>query len=306
MNQNEKVAVVFPAFVTEFIGSETAELQLLGADVSGYLERATPICGKEICSFDIRGESFVQDELMIQYITYIYSCAVSDVLRKFQIRGDFVSGYSMGIYAALYHSGSLSFTEGLNTIRLAFGAIQQSMPAGEYTMGLTGGLELHDVTNLLEKTAANTHIINSNNRHTFVYSGPREEIGNLIHAAREEGALMTRVMNVSIPYHSPYLENASRLFSDLLMSISIKAPELLLISSLTQQALRNETEIKKELVNNLFHPFRWFQTIQFFLDQQTNTIIECGAGEGLTKINKFISGEYKTVNLKTLRKFLTA
>lgn len=299
-----KNAIVFPAFVTEFIGFETDELNALGLDVKPYFELAAEVCGKELLSFDVREKSFVQDELMIQYVTYIYSCAVSDVLKKNNIQSHHVAGYSMGIYAALYHAESLSFIDGLQTIQSAFCFMKAGLPEQTFAMGLTGGLEIGDIRILLDKVAPATHIINSNNRHSFVYSGPAAEIEAVIHEAREEGALMTRVMNVSIPYHSPYLDNASVIFAGFLETVDVYDPVIPVTSSLTQKILTTAAEVRAELSDNLSHPFRWFETIQQFLSQGVTTIYECGAGEGLSKINKFIDGDYKTINLKSLRKQL--
>ncbi len=297
-----KTAVIFPAFVTEFIGTETEELRSLGVAINPYLEVASHICGKEILDFDVKERSFVKDELMIQYITYIYSCAVSDALKSRSIQGDYVAAYSMGIYAALYHAQSISFIDGLEIIQTAFFFMKSNLPDRKFAMGITGGLEINDVKCILEKVAPSTHIINSNNRHTFVYSGPLEEIESILHEAKEEGALMTRLMDVSIPYHSPYLQGASEIFAGFLETIDFHSPELTLVSSLTQKNLTTIEEIRNELVDNLSHPFRWFETIQGFLQSGVTTVYECGAGEGLTKINKFIEGNYKTINLKSLRK----
>jgi malonyl CoA-acyl carrier protein transacylase len=300
----QKNAILFPAFVTEFIGTETDELRALGVDIQPYLELAAKICGNGILNFDVKEKSFVQDEEMIQYITYIYSCAVSDVLKKGWIYTDFIAGYSMGIYAALYHARSLSFVDGLNAIQAAYCCIKTAMPPGDFTMGLTGGLEMDDVQKLLKTHGPATHIINSNNPHTFVYSGPVPEIEAIIHAAREEGALMTRVMNVSIPYHSPYLENAAEVFAGFLDTLDLEAPEWPITSSLDQSPLITAENVRTELYKNLAHPFDWFNTVRHFLDQGATCLYECGAGEGLTKINKFIDGDYKTINLKSLRKYL--
>lgn len=303
MNVHSTTALVFPAFVTEFIGCESDELFALGVNVSDYLARAVPICGKEVADFDIRGKSFLQDELMIQYVTYIYSCAVSDLLHKNTLRAAIAAGYSMGLYAALYHARCIPYSDGLLLIREAYHTIRKYMPSGDFAMGLTGGLELEDVDELMKQYARSTYIINSNNKHTFVYSGPAAEVNRLISAARAEGALMTRVMNVSIPYHSPYLEKAAGKFTETLAALKVEKPQVPLLSSLNQRILHDEPHIKAELAANLWQPFRWHHTIQSILDQQLTPIIECGAGEGLTKINKFIPGDYRSLNLKNLRKY---
>ena len=66
-------------------------------------------------------------------MSYIFSCAVSDLLKSKQVYPDYISGYSMGIYAALYCGQSVTFTEGLDLIKKAFELIKlttQEMDTG--------------------------------------------------------------------------------------------------------------------------------------------------------------------------------
>jgi [acyl-carrier-protein] S-malonyltransferase len=148
--------------------------------------------------------------------------------------------------------------------------------------------------------APGTFIVNSNNPYTFVFSGPASEIEAVIGAAREEGALMTRIMNVSIPYHSPYLEKAANEFHDFLQTLDVKDPSLPLVSSLSQNILSSGIDLREEMYNNLFRPFSWFETMKLMLSEGVKTFYECGAGDGLTKINKFIPGDYNTYNLRKM------
>lgn len=299
-----KTAVTFPAFVTEFIGSETSELMLQGIDIIHYLNKAADVCGEGILDFNIGENSFLDDELKTQFVTYIFSCAVSDLLKNKGLAGNYIAGYSMGIYAALYHAGSICFTDGLRIINQAFRYISENAEGGDFAMGLTGGLTMEDVVPLMKEHAPKTFIINCNNVHTFIYSGPKTEIIAVLEAAKQEGALMTRLMNVTIPYHTSYLSVAATNFSTFLTDFEILQPEIPLISSLTRNELKSASEIRLELSRNLHQPFNWHDTIRFFLNQDVKLIFECGAGEGLTKINKFIDGDYKTINLKNFRKFL--
>lgn len=302
---NSSIAYIYPAFVTDFIGCETEELHSMGIEINDYLEKAASVCGEEIRNFSQENRDYFEDELMTQYITYIYSCAVSDLLAVKRIPVHCIAAYSMGIYAALYRVGSITFSDGLLCVREAFQAIQKNIPVGKYTMGLTGGLELDDVSKILADCAPRTYIVNSNNRHTFVFSGPEQEVRALISKAREEGALMTRLMPVSIPYHSPYLQDAGSDFASFLSTLPLRDSAIPFISSLTKERITSAKKLKTEMVNNLYHPFKWHETFQLMLSKGIHTFFECGAGDGLTKICKFIEGDYQCMNLKNLRKYLT-
>ncbi len=295
-------AILFPAFVTDFIGCENAELKKMGIEIGDYLQKAGLV-------LDLTAENLLKtegqgrdQELNIQYLTYIYSCAFSDAIRERKIPLHYVSAYSMGIYAALYHSGSLPFSAGLMCIREAFRSISETLSDDAFSMGLVGGLDRADIDLLKTACAPECYIVNSNNQHTFVFSGPEQQIRDLLTAARNEGALMTRMMEVSIPYHSPYLCPAADRFAVYLENTEVTSTSLPYLSSLSLQWLSDPAALRAEMARNLHQPFQWFESVKLLLSSGVKLFIECGAGEGLSKINKFINGDYRTLNLKNFLK----
>jgi [acyl-carrier-protein] S-malonyltransferase len=301
---DQTLSFIYPAFVTEFIGTEVETLVQSGEDIQGLLVKASEICLIDLSDFNIHENPLLGDELKIQYMTYIFSCAVSSLLKKRGIKPISSAGYSMGIYAALENADCITFEDGLRLIGQAYQYIRESLAPGKYTMGVTGGLEEADVKELLLKYAPGTRIINSNSPFSFVFSGPKVEIELLITAARDEGALQARVMGVTVPYHSHHLDLAAFGFRNFVESLSISAPNTNIISSVTQNEIALVSDVRNELVNNLNHSFNWFKTINCLLKKGANTFIECGAGDSLTRIAKFIEGDFKTLNLKNISQFL--
>jgi [acyl-carrier-protein] S-malonyltransferase len=301
---DEKLSFIYPAFVTEFLGTEVDTLVQSGEDIHGLLIKSSDICEVELSDFNIHDNPMLGDEVKNQYITYIFSCAVSSFLKKRGIKPVSSAGYSMGIYAALENADCISFEDGLRLICQAYQFIRESLAPGTYTMGVTGGLEEDDVKELLLKYAPGTRIINSNSPFSYVFSGPKVEIELLITAARDEGALQARVMGVTVPYHSHHLDLAAFGFRNFVESLTISAPSTNIISSVTQKDIVSVSDVRNELVNNLNHSFNWFKTINCLLKKGASTFIECGAGDSLTRIAKFIEGDFKTINLKNISQFL--
>lgn len=299
-----KIALIFPAFVTEFNGKEIETLKACGGSLDELLQQASVHTNLPLQEFDLENNNFLDDELKTQYITYIFSCAFAGMLKERNIIADHNAGYSMGIYAALYNAGSVSFITGLDLITSAYYCIQKSLAKGEYAMGITGGLEEKDVHELLLIYAPHVSIININSPYSFVFSGARKEIIHLIDAAREEGALQARVMNVTLPYHSPFLDGASHCFKMEIDAMELSSPEKTLISSIDQRQIRRTEDVKNEVVRNIHTPFCWYKTILSLGVNSDTVFIECGAGESLTKLNRFIRSGMKTYNLKNIRQYI--
>ena len=59
----------------------------------------------------------------------------------------------------------------------------------------------------------------------------------------------------------------------------------------------------KEAIMNLSSRMNWMKTMNSLLSNGTDTIFECGAGDGLTRNARFIEGEFQSFSVDKLEKF---
>jgi [acyl-carrier-protein] S-malonyltransferase len=288
--QDHHLAFVFPAFTNDYADHPGQTMPGFDQYFSELLFKAASHTDQELAQFTFENRAFHDDELRTQYITYIYSCAASSLLRNNGLSPGFTAGYSMGIYAALFDGGAVSFETGLTLIRLAHGSLLKSLPGAEYTMGTLIGLDRKDIETLIDKSAFSIEITNQNASHSFVISGRRAEVHQLLKLAKEEGALNTRDLSVSIPYHSSELKAGAMDFADNLGKLDIGSPQTPVISLVDQALLTNPRMVAAELVRNLYYPLNWFNTMQALLGHGVSHFIECGPSKGLAKNARFIEG----------------
>ncbi len=299
---HRKTAHLFPAFVPEYLGIETRVIESYETSLNDYLEKASDITGSDLRNFDVLNNNFLTDQLKSQYIAYIISCCVSDILHSKKQIPDYVSSYSMGIYAALYHCGSIDFGTGLNMIKTAFCAIEKNLPESPLSMGTIGGLSLDDVTSLILPFSSGVFIINQNSEFSFLLSGHRRHLEQILTNAADMGALQIRMLPVSHPYHSPLLKTAAVEFCEALQTMAIENNTFPYVSPVNQKIILTKDEIIAELTHNIFHGFDWYQTFRFLLKNGVGTFVECGAGESLYRMGKFIEGDFEIYNLKKIHK----
>ncbi len=115
-----KTAFIFPAFVSEFIGTESEILHAFSENFQQKLSETTRITGDDYMEFSLDDPRFTGDELRSQIISYLFGCSLSDELISRGVKPDAVSGYSMGLYAALYSSSVYHFEDGIRLIEKAF------------------------------------------------------------------------------------------------------------------------------------------------------------------------------------------
>jgi len=299
-----KTAHIFPAFVPEYLGIETQVIERYGINFRAFLEKASEISGSKLSDFHITENTLLGDKLKSQYITYIISCCISDILHDRKQIPTFVSAYSMGIYAAMYHCGSIDFGTGLSMIKAAFETIEKNLPEPPSSMCSIGGLNRDDIEALIRPYQKDTFIINQNSEFSFLLSGNEKHLGQILKEAAEAGAIQARMLPVTHPYHAPLLKTASVEFHQALQNMLIGNNNLKYLSAVDMRIILNRDDIITELSNNLSVSFDWYKTFLFLLKNGVNTFIECGAGESLYRIGKFIEGNFTICNLKKLNNYV--
>ncbi len=293
---------IFPAFVSEYKDDEHELLRQLSDDFDHLLKEASLKTDSSLTKFHIKENDFRDHELKAQYISYIFGCAVSDILKRNEVTPDYISGYSMGLYSALYSGGSITFAAGLDLIRRAFELIKGTLRTTEKGMGSIVGLERKDILKLLSNKPGVT-IANTNGIYSYMISGIRSEIEEVLELARLEGALHTSLMNVTCPYHTPLLDEASGNYRKFVeKEVAIKDSGYRIVSGIDQRIFSEKKEIIRELSANLNHQINWMKTMEKILNLKVNRFIECGAGTSLYKIGKFIEGDFRIITLSELRK----
>jgi malonyl CoA-acyl carrier protein transacylase len=296
-------SIIFPAFVNEYSGTEEKTLSAFDNNFDQLIASASNILKLDLTGFDFQKNNFSDDEFKTQCISYIFSCSVADILNDHKIKTSFVSGYSMGIYAALYYCGSVTFKEGLIILKSAWDSISGITAEGKYGMGMIIGLKESDLLNFL-KTEKEVEICNQNNQHTFIISGSLAGVKKVLMSAKTEGALKANLLPVSKPYHSQFLERTAPEFAIIINKLSFSAPAHKYISAINQQIIETEDGLKKEVIKNLSNRMHWLDTMGILLTLGTDIIFECGVGDGLSRNSRFIEGSFKSFSISRLDKFL--
>jgi malonate decarboxylase epsilon subunit len=294
------LAFVFPAFASDYTDHPGKQLPGFVASFNTLLHSAGNSIDASLMDFSFTGNTFLEDELHTQYLTYIYSCAAANSLRNLGFSPSVNAGYSMGIYASLFDAGSVSFETGLELITLAFHSLSNAIGQAAFGMGSLIGLTGRDIHHLIDQSDLRVEITNQNASHSFVVSGYHEDILKLMELAKEEGALHLRDLEVSIPYHSSFLKEGAMNFAEQISHLEIKKPENQIISLIDQTFLSTPSIIRQEVVNNLFYALNWFRTKQVMLERHISVFVECGPSKGLVKNSKFVDGNFRFYTLGSL------
>ena len=94
---------------------------------------------------------------------------------------------------------------------------------------------------MIDKEKLNLKLAIQNSVCSFSISGSTEDILKITERAQKEGALSTRILNVSVPYHSFFLKDTAKGFTEFVHQMQFRSPKMPIVSLIDQEILLDET-----------------------------------------------------------------
>ncbi len=216
------------------------------------------------------------------------------------------SGFSLGELAAYAAAGifddeTLFTLIGKRASLMDEEAQKVSNIYGELGMAAVIGLNYQTVTSAL--AASNIERIyasNDNSEKQVVIAGLQLSIAQAKELLTEQGARRVIPLRVSGPFHTPLMEDATKPFSDFLDTLTFKAPQGLVISSVDGQPITSAESAKEHLSMQLARPVRWTQVmkaLEAIRAEKACNVAEVGFGSVLTGLWKNSESESPCQNL---------
>lgn len=235
-------------------------------------------------------------ELHNQMVIYTICCSIRDLYQRRHIFPAMVSGYSLGIYSALYAAGAYSFETGLLILREAFKVVKQVYKSRKrkFGMGVVIGLTQQEITDLVFKKVDHfLEIACLNGERSFVIVGEHQAIGKGLNLAERLGALKTIRINTEFGYHTSFLQGNTGELSNFLDRCEMLEPHCRILSPL-DMSLIGKDAITHEIVRNLYTPVRWGGLINALINHYgIEEGYEAGPGESLAKMVRYINQNFK-------------
>ncbi|UTR15135.1 ACP S-malonyltransferase [Salipaludibacillus sp. LMS25] len=287
-----KVALLFPGQGAQHIGMGKELAEAFTACQAIFTE-ADEALGEKFSHLIFNGN---EDELKrtenTQPALLVTSVAIWQILKEKGLTADFAAGHSLGEYSALTATGAISFKEAIQAVRQRGQLMEEAVPAGKGTMAAILGMDREALQAIVSQAASEggqVQAANFNCPGQIVISGTTEGVEKAVRLAKEAGAKRAMVLSVSGPFHSELMKPAAQKMSDVLDHITFEKPLIPVISNVTAKPYLSEDEIPSALVEQIYSPVLWEDTIKFLVDQGVDTFIEVGPGKVLSGLVKKIS-----------------
>ena len=106
--------------------------------------------------------------------------------------------------------------------------------------------------------------------------------------AKLRGAKRALMLAMSVPSHCALMKPAAARLATALKTVACNVPVIPVIQNADVTAFATADAIKQALVEQLYRPVRWVETIQSIAASGATTIVECVPGKVLTGLNKRI------------------
>jgi [acyl-carrier-protein] S-malonyltransferase len=209
----------------------------------------------------------------------------------------YLAGHSLGEYSALVAADAIRFEDALPLVRFRAQAMQEAVPEG--TGGIAAILGLDDAR-LAEvcAEAAQGEVVeaaNLNSPGQVVIAGHRAAVERGMAIAKAKGAKRAVMLPMSAPSHCSLMKPAADRLEEKLEAIEIRSPCVPVVQNRFVESFDDPAKIRQALVEQLDHPVRWIETIQYLAAHGVKRIVECAPGKVLVGLSKRIAGEAECI-----------
>lgn len=239
-----KIAFIYPGQGTQKTGMGI-DFYEKGSLAKEVYEEASQAIGLDIRKLCLEGQELLKKTEYTQAALLTTMLAMTREIESRGIRPEVTAGLSLGEYAAITEGRGLTTTDAVRLVRERGLLMEKAVPAGEGAMCAVLGLEETRLEAALSSVEGVT-VANYNCPGQIVITGKRKAVEAAAEVLKKAGARRTLFLEVSGPFHSPYMEEAGRRLEQKLREIPIQDLQIPYISNVT--AGKEEVELIKSPV----------------------------------------------------------
>jgi len=283
-----KIAVVFPGQGSQSVGMMKGFAGI--AVVERTFQEASAILGEDLWALAADGPAEALNRTVVTQplmLTAGVAC-----WRAWRERGGpmpaYFAGHSLGEYSALVAAGAMRFEDALPLVRLRAQAMQEAVPEGTGGIAVIVGLEYAKVAAICAEVAQGEALepANLNSPIQTVIAGHRAAVERGMAAAKAQGAKIANMLPMSAPSHCSLMKPAAERLRERLAGASLAPPSVPVIQNADVAAFDDPDRIRQALVEQLFRPVRWVETVRLLQARGVTRIVECAPGKVLAGLVK--------------------
>lgn len=232
----------------------------------------------------------------LQPIMLALQLSVLKILDSKGIKAVAACGLSLGEYSALVAAGAMTAEEAIAVIQVRGREMADAAAAIESGMAAVIGMpeeEIEKVVSAVEMGSGRVYLSNINSSRQIVISGEKEAVAAAAGQLKEKGAKVLP-LNVTGPFHTPYMDKAVPGLAEALRKVDWKRPALDYYTNTTGGILNFAEEeksiVSERMIENLTRqmtsPVRLYDCLRNMEESGIEEWIEIGPGKVISAIAK--------------------
>ena len=199
------------------------------------------------------------------------------------------AGHSLGEFASLVAAGVLTLEDAVRIVVERGRAMQAAAMERPGTMTALLGVGIDDARALCDEVREGDVLLvaNENSPQQVVISGsvPAIERAEALAAARRIRAVRLKVAGA---FHSPLMDPAVETLGTAIDAASFSPPRFPVASNVTGELVRDPEQLRALAKRQVVSPVRWERCARALEEDGSDTFVESGPGDVLTKLAKRI------------------
>lgn len=280
-----KLAFVFPGQGSQYVGMGKEIVESFEA-AANVFARADSICGYELSSICFEGSADLLNQTKYaQPAILVTSLACLAAAKENGLSAQIVAGLSLGEYTALIAAGAITMEQALPLVMRRAELMQEAVPIGSGAMAAVLGMENKLVEDVCSQVEGIVRVANYNCPGQLVISGEKEAVEKAAALLRQAGG-KTKLLAISVPSHSPLMQECSLKFAQEIARVNFNEPSLGVVSNVNA-TVNTAEEFPELLAEQLYSPVQWEQSVRYMMNQ-VDYFVEIGPGSSLSGLIKKI------------------
>lgn len=258
----------------------------------------------EILDFDMKQICFEENELLDR-TDYTQAALVTTCLamtKEIEARGlkpDMTAGLSLGEYCAITTAGGMSTEDAIKMVWIRGGLMHRVVPDNKGGMAAVLGLSGEEVEKCVDPLEG-VFVANYNCPGQVVITGMKEAVEGAAPVLKEAGAKRVLPLNVSGPFHSPYLKEAGDALYEELKKVTFNDLEIPYVTNVNASIVEDTENTRELLRKQVSSSVMWEQSVRTMIAEGVDIFVEIGPGKTLSGFMRKIDKTVKMFRIGTM------
>lgn len=262
-------------------------------------DKSAEILGEDICSICFEENDLLHRTDYTQAALVTTCLAMTEEIVSRGLTPDMTAGLSLGEYCAIAAAGGMSVEDAIRMVWIRGRLMHHAVPDGSGGMAAVLGMDGEKIQTVLADYN-DVSVANYNCPGQIVITGKKTAIEEVTPALKEAGAKRVLPLNVSGPFHSPFLSEAGdKLFAEL-EQVEFSTLRVPYVTNVTGGIVNDTSETRDLLRRQVSSSVLWEQSIRTMLDAGIDTFIEIGPGKTLSGFMRKIDKSATMYRINTM------